>query len=121
MCGGWVCHIEQWHYGHAAKKATWLYAFGVEPPSLHWGRTPDTASPAYVTDGGGDIKRRRPALVERWSSRPRALISWCGNHVKDGEERRRLGKKEANATPRAFRDVLLSIAATARAANGRSA
>jgi hypothetical protein len=115
--GGWVCHVEQWHYGHKAKKATWLYAFGVDKlPSMIWGRTPDTAAPAYVTDDGGDVKRRkaRPALVERWSSRPRALVSWCGNHVKDGENRERLGKKAAAATPPAFASLLLSIARTAR-------
>jgi hypothetical protein len=94
--GGWVCHVEQWHYGHAAKKATWLYYFGsAAPPSMRWGRTPDNAS---------------PALVERWSSRPRALVSWCGNHTKAGDVRERLGKKAAAATPLAFRDLLLSIA-----------
>jgi hypothetical protein len=164
LCGGWVCHVEQWHYGHKAKKATWLYAFGIDPPSMNWGRTPDNAAPAYVTDGGGDVKRHRsercicplkcdcqspdtnpamvsnacpehnlyplpvkecpakehgpsrgrPALVECWSSRPRALVSWCGNHVKDGENRERLGKKAAAATPLPFRDLLLSIARSTR-------
>ena len=54
ICGGWSCHVEQWHYGHRAKKATWLYAFGVaDLPALIWSRTPDTADVAYVTDGGG--------------------------------------------------------------------
>lgn len=102
MCGGWTCHVEQWHYGHAAKKATWLYAFGVDPPPMRWGRTPDNVAAAYVTDGGGWVKRRR------------ALISWCGNHVKDGEQRRRMGAREAKATPPEFRDLLLSIARTAQ-------
>jgi hypothetical protein len=37
--GGWVCHVEQGHYGHRARKATWLYALGVVPPSLVWGRS----------------------------------------------------------------------------------
>jgi hypothetical protein len=97
--GGWVCHVEQWHYGHAAKKATWLYAFGIDPPSLNWSRTPDTAEPAYVTDGGG--------------KRGRALVSWCGNHVKDGENRKRLSAKAASASPPAFRDLLLSLARSA--------
>jgi hypothetical protein len=96
--GGWVCHVEQWHYGHAAKKATWLYAYGIDPPSMIWLRTPDNQA----------------ALVERWSSRPRALVSWCGNHVADGEVRPRLGKKAAAATPPAFRDILISIAQSAR-------
>lgn len=99
--GGWVCHVEQWHYGHAAKKATWLYAFGVEPPSLVWSRTPDNAETAYVTDGGGRVKRGR------------ALVSWCGNHTKAGDKRRRMGSKEAKATPIPFRDLLISIAESA--------
>jgi hypothetical protein len=37
-CGGWVCLVEQGHYGHLARKATWLYVAGVErPPELVWG------------------------------------------------------------------------------------
>ncbi len=104
MDGGWVCHVEQWHYGHRAKKATWLYYFGESaPPSLCWGRMPDTATTAYVTDGGGDIRRRN-----------RAVVSWCGNTTKAGDDRKRLGAKEASASPPAFRDVLLSIARSAR-------
>jgi len=38
FCGGWSAHVEQVHYGHRARKATWLYAFGCELPSLRWGR-----------------------------------------------------------------------------------
>lgn len=84
LCGGWTCHVEQGRYGHPAKKATWLYAFGVELPVLRWGHNPDTKS--------------------------EALVSWCGNHVKSGEVRPRVGKKAASATPKEFRDVLLAIA-----------
>jgi hypothetical protein len=87
--GGWVCRVEQWHYGHRAKKATWLYAYGMDcPPPLKWGRTPDNKLPA--------------------------LVSWCGNHTKVGDNRKRLGGKEASATPVAFRDALLAIADSAR-------
>lgn len=83
--GGWVCHVEQGRYGHPAKKATWLYAFGIEnPPSLRWGVIPDNQS--------------------------KAPVSWCGNHVKSGEVRPRVGKAAASKTPTEFRDVLLSIA-----------
>jgi len=84
MCGGWSCHIEQGRYGHAAKKATWLYAFGVTPPPMLWGSVPDGAS--------------------------KALVSWCGNHVKSGEVRPRLGKRAASASPPAFRDALIALA-----------
>jgi hypothetical protein len=102
ICGGWSCHVEQWHYGHRAKKATWLYAFGANTlPSLRWGATPDAAETAFVTDGGGRVKRGR------------ALVSWCGNHTKSGDKRKRLGSKEASATPPEFREMLISIARSA--------
>lgn len=36
--GGWVCEVEQGHYGHPAQKPTWLYYVGKSPPpSLIWG------------------------------------------------------------------------------------
>ncbi len=84
FCGGWSCSVEQVRYGHRAKKATWLYAFGVELPELRWGTTPDGES--------------------------EALVSWCGNNVKRNRNRPRLSSKEASATPIEFRDVLISIA-----------
>lgn len=88
MLGGWTCYVEQGRYGHPAKKATWLYAFGVELPSLRWGHVPDA-----------DVK---------------ALVSWCGNRVRSGENRPRVGKHAASRSPIEFRDVLLNIARTAR-------
>ncbi len=36
MCGGWSCQVDQGNYGHPADKATWLYGFGCELPSLRW-------------------------------------------------------------------------------------
>lgn len=87
LCGGWSCHVEQGRYGHPAKKATWLYAYGAELPELRWGSDLDSKSAA--------------------------LVSWCGNHVKSGESRPRVGKKAASASPIEFRDLLLSIARSA--------
>ena len=37
---GWTCCVEQGHYGHLSRKATWLYAVGVDLPSLRWGVSP---------------------------------------------------------------------------------
>jgi hypothetical protein len=89
ICGGWSCYVEQGRYGHPVKKATWLYAFGVsELPSLEWGHIPDGESAA--------------------------LVSWCGNHIKSGERRPRLSKREASATPSVLAELLLSIARSAR-------
>ena len=85
ICGGFVCAVDQGHYGHPAKKATWLYAFGVGAlPSMQWATIPDSKS--------------------------QALVSWCGNKVKLASHRRRLFPNEASATPIPFRDLLLSIA-----------
>jgi len=82
--GGWTCHVEQHRYGHAAKKATWLYAHGVELPSLRWGHVADT--------------------------QVNAPVSWCGNDVTSGEVRPRLGKAAAIATPPEFAAALIEIA-----------
>jgi len=88
FCGGWACHVEQVKYGHPAKKATWLYAFDVDLPALLWGSTADGASTA--------------------------LVSWCGNRTRADEKRPRVGKAQASKSPPAFRDLLLSMARTAR-------
>lgn len=82
VCGGWTTHVEQGQYGHAARKATWLYAHGVKHlPPLRWGRGP----------------------------RPERLVGYCRNHS-PGDTRLGLSQKEASATPAAFRAVLLDLA-----------
>jgi hypothetical protein len=88
-CGGWSCHVEQGRYGHPAKKATWLYAFGVELAPLRWG---------FVAD-----------------QRSGALVSWCGNHTDAFDTRPRVGKAVASKTPDAFRDELLRMARSVKA------
>jgi hypothetical protein len=82
--GGWTCCVEQGHYGHRARKPTWLYAHSVELPSLTWG--PSRLTSAVERRPG----RRQDGILQRLSARQRAV------------------------TPELFRDVLLSIAATAR-------
>lgn len=53
----------------------------------------------------------------RWGVTPDSeithMVSWCGNHVADGSDRARLGKKAASASPIEFRDILIGIAMTA--------
>ena len=85
--GSWVCYVEQGRYGHPVKKATWLYAYGVNPPELRWGLQPDSITGDYL----------------RWS-RPRYGVD---------AERERLPAAWNDRTPDGFRDVLLDIARSA--------
>jgi hypothetical protein len=83
--GGWTCYVEQFRYGHPAKKATWLYLHGAMTlPALRWGLLPVGQSTA--------------------------LVSWCGNHTSKFDARPRVGKAVASQTPIAFRDLLLELA-----------
>lgn len=82
--GGWVCEVWQSAYGHRAAKATWLYAFGVGlPPELDWRRPPGSHQVGFHDQRGK--YRNKPTL----------------------------GRREAAATPLAFRDALLAIARAA--------
>lgn len=100
--GGWTCHVEQGHYGHRARKATWLYAVGVALPELTWG-----PSALAVRPPSGITAEQRAARRE-WllEYERRTGKAWCCPEL--------LTKRERAATPAPFRDLLLSIAATAR-------
>lgn len=91
--GGWTCYVEQGFYGHAARKATWLYACGVELPSLRWGQGEQRLDPKMVERHGYEYARRK------------GLVSMIGGKRK---------KQIRNATPEPFRDLLLGIARTAQ-------
>jgi len=84
---GWTCCVEQGHYGHRGRKATWLYVRSDGRPSeLTWG--PSEAKIRF--DQGFH------STAERRASRTGAC--------------QRMSHKELAATPPAFRDVLLAIA-----------
>ena len=97
ICGGWACHIEQGRYGHPAKKATWLYAYGLRPPSMWWGFTSDQETAAAVSWCGN--KTRKYARIGDFPT----------NGKTDWAERRRLSPREASETPPAFRAALLDM------------
>lgn len=91
MHNGWTCCVEQGAYGHKARKATWLYAHGVELPSLDWGKADGDF--LRLDDGFHSAEERRRAVK----------TGIC----------QRLSKKQRLATPHPFRDLLLGIARTA--------
>lgn len=102
MCGGWSCYVEQGRYGLPVKKATWLYAFGVELPDLKWGCVPDARGEEPNGPHGGIDNWRH-----RWA-KPTGLEdanSWWKSHQHDGMR---------STTPLEFRDALLAMARTAR-------
>ena len=90
--GGWTCCVEQGHYGHIARKPTWLYANGVDLPDLIWGPS-EQRLPAYAIERYGYEKARRIGVMAAIGGKRKTEIR--------------------NATPPAFRDLLLSIARTA--------
>lgn len=86
--GGYSCYVEQGRYGHPMRKATWLYAYGVELPALRWGRKNDNEL--------GEFKwGHRADKPERDRNRPRV-------------------DSQHSVTPATFRDELLAMARTAR-------
>jgi hypothetical protein len=92
--GGWTCQVEQGHYGHLSRKATWLYTSGTERPELAWGSSGQRIHPVALERYGYEKARRI------------GMMAMVGGKDKT---------KIRNATPPAFRDVLLAIARSARA------
>lgn len=88
LCGGWTCCVEQGNYGHKARKATWLYAHGIQTPDLIWGK----AEGRQRLDDGAHTKAERAAGL--------------------GVGRNRITARECRETPLAFRDLLLGMART---------
>jgi len=94
--GGWTCQVEQGHYGHFSRKPTWLYAVAPDLPTLRWGRS-EQRLPAYAVERYGYEKARRIGVMAAVGGKHKTRIR--------------------NATPPQFRDLLISIARTAK---GRS-
>lgn len=91
--GGFSCYVEQGHYGHIARKPTWLYAQGVEFSSLLWGQLPQRLHPVALAKHGYEKARRI------------GMMAMIGGKDKT---------KHRDATPPAFARALVALAASAR-------
>lgn len=91
--GGWTCCVSQGHYGHLAGKPSWLYACHTDLPSLRWGACEQRLHPVAL-ERYGYAKARRIGMM--------AMVG--------GKDKTKIRE----ATPPEFRDLLLSIARTAR-------
>lgn len=90
---GYVCHIEQGHYGHPARKATWLYAVAPTLPNdLKWGPSPPGKR---LDEGFHSAEERKAARLAGKKPIPR------------------LSKKENIHTPEEFMKLLIDIARSA--------
>ena len=87
--GGYTCCVEQGHYGHFARKPTWLYVVGVDRAPLIWGRS-EQRLPTYAIERYGYEKARRIGVVAAVGGKNKTRIR--------------------NATPEPFRDLLISMA-----------
>jgi len=94
--GGWTCCVEQGQYGHYARKPTMLYAFGIDPPELRWGKTEAKFDPEVIARLG--IKKARRI----------GEVSFKGGGV-DSTARIH--------TPIEFRDLLIAMARSAKVSN----
>lgn len=88
--GGRSCCVEQGHYGHRARKATWLYLapgiWGIRPEEFTWG-----PSTGLRLDAGFHSAEERAA---------------AGEHGRDSN---RITPKEAMSTPQPFAERLINI------------
>lgn len=77
---GWVTEVSQSVYGSPARKRTWLYYVGPNPPTLDWRDLPGEAVIGGGINSGECMGRRK------------------------------IEKREASRTPAPFRDLLLNLA-----------
>ena len=87
--GGMTCCVEQGHYGHRARKATWLYANKISTPELVWGKAEGKTK---IEDG---FRSKEAAIIARSAPGYKPI--------------KRLSAKERIDTPLEFRDLLISM------------
>jgi hypothetical protein len=95
--GGWTCCVEQGRYGHYARKPTMLYVVVDDPNSLP------------LLDWGIGKPRYDPVVIERMGLKRAKRLGEVGARGGGTDSAPRIH------TPLPFRDLLLSIARSAKA------
>lgn len=101
---GWICCVEQGHYGHPARKATWLFATCASRVYV------EDACPANIPDliWGPSSGQR---LDEGFHSKAERLAARAAGVP----PRKRLSTVQNIVTPRAFAELLIGLARNSRA------
>jgi len=82
--GGYVCEVDQGHYGHAARKPTWLLYYGdTPPPALRWGPSRPDAIGSGARRGNLESmsKRERRATPSAFADLLVSLAHGSGSHA----------------------------------------
>lgn len=90
--GGFTCYVEQGHYGHFSRKPTWLFVDCIarrQLPELNWSK---------------GRQRLHPVALERYGYEKARRIGMTA--MIGGKDKTKI----RNATPLAFRDLLIGIA-----------
>lgn len=93
--GGRSCYVEQGHYGHAARKASYLYAIGIDFNTfeLNWAVT-RAVVPQWMIDKYGESRARKIGVVAMMGGKDK------------------VAKRSRSPIP--FRDILIAMARSVR-------
>ncbi len=111
---GYTAYVEQGRYGLPVKKATWLYAVGVDLSDLVWGYTPDGDGTEPNGEYGGIANWR-----DRWERGRRLGEPGFWSRERNSGLRSSTPLAFRSSTPLAFRDVLLDMARSALVQSSR--